>query len=213
MKKSEDKKWSQNDVDILIDMYPNYNCGQIAEKLERTTIAVSSKAYYLKLKKPDNWNDNPNAKRFTKGHLTNKEKPPHNKGKKITEWLSADKIEKLKETQFKKGHKPKHTEPVGTIALRGQSKDAKPYQWIKVSENEWIPLHHKIWIKANGDIPDDHIIIFKDGDRYNVNIDNLQMISKTEHIERNRDSKYPIELRELIRIKNQLIKKIWQRTK
>lgn len=209
----EQSKWTDDEVKILIKMYPDHNCTQISKHINRSVISIESKAFRLKLKKEADWLNNPNANKFVKGYAKEKGIIPHNKGKKQSDYMSAEAIEKIKGTHFKKGHKPVHASPIGSIVLRGQKDDVKPYQWIKISEKKWIPLHHKIWQEKNGKIPKNHIIIFKDSDHMNTVIDNLEMITKSELIDRNRDSKYPMELRELIRIKNQLIKKLWQRTK
>lgn len=208
----KEEKWKANEIKILTEYYPTHNCSQIAEILNRSKISVESKAFRLKLKKPPEWYSNPNAKRFVPGHTKRDGYQPHNKGKKRSEWMTEDQIEKIKKTQFKKGRKPDHAVEIGSIIIR-MNQYKKSYKWIKISKKEWIPLHHKIWQDTYGDIPDQYVVKFKDGNSMNVVIENLEIITKSELVEINRDSKYPMELRELIRMNNKLKKAVWQKTK
>lgn len=68
--------------------------------------------------------------------------------------------------------------PIGTEVL-----NANGYIKIKVAEpNVWKLKHRIIWEQYNGKIPDDSVIIFVDGDRTNVDIDNLMLISKKQNL-------------------------------
>lgn len=103
--------------------------------------------------------------RFEKGHKPwNKEK----KGLRVS-----------KATEFKKGHTPVNHREVG--AEQVCSKDG--YVLIKVAEpNVWRGKHCVVWEQANGKkIPKGHIIIFLDGNKLNLDPDNLMCISKAEH--------------------------------
>lgn len=107
---------------------------------------------------------------------------PWNKGMKQTEWCSAEGIEKSKRTRFQKGHKNKNEQPIGTI-----KKNADGYYYIKISnerkrKDRWQALHRYVWEKHNGAIPEGMIIVFKDKDKSNMDIDNLMMVSREEHV-------------------------------
>lgn len=102
---------------------------------------------------------------FEKGHV------PSNKGKK----MSADVYEKAKDTMFKKGHMPHNYRPVGSERVNRDG-----YIEVKTKDPKTWKLKHRIvWEAVNGKIPRDSIIIFRDGDRQNVSIDNLLMIKKS----------------------------------
>lgn len=101
--------------------------------------------------------------RFSKGHV------PVNKGKKGQYSPGSEK------TWFKKGHIPHNHRLVGSERV---TKDG--YMEIKVEEpNKWELKHRVIWEQENGEIPKDHIVIFKDGNKENVNINNLLLIKKS----------------------------------
>lgn len=110
---------------------------------------------------------------FIKGHQ------PHNKGKKMSEYLSVEVIRKIKTSQFKKGNIPKNHRVIGSERI---NKDG--YIEVKIDEpNVWTLKHRYIWEKVNGKIPQGSVIRFLDGNKLNCNIDNLVLISRKEHLE------------------------------
>lgn len=116
---------------------------------------------------------------FPKGHV------PVNKGKKLPEHI----YKKAEPTMFKKGHLPANTCPIGT-----EKTLADGYLWVKVDNKpkvpkrmNWRPKHVKIWQDAHGPVPDDHIVIFLDGDRSNFALDNLKAVSKSTNARLNQN--------------------------
>lgn len=100
--------------------------------------------------------------RFRPGHT------PFNKGKKKL-WKGGE------ETQFKKGHVPHTYKPVGTESTRAD------YVYVKVADpNKWRMKHILIWETAYGPAPQGYAVMFADGNRYNVTLDNLLMVSRRE---------------------------------
>lgn len=110
---------------------------------------------------------------FQKGNV------PSNKGKKMPKEL----YNKAKPTMFKSGHKPANTRPVGTIEKRSDT-----YWWKKISEDKvparrnWKQIHRILWEEANGPVPEGHVIIFKDGNTDNLDLDNLMMVTMQERL-------------------------------
>lgn len=108
--------------------------------------------------------------RFEKGHES------HNKGKKGLKYPGSEK------GWFQDGHDPYNTAPVGTILVKSDG-----YLWKKIDNKpknkikNWRQLHLIVWEEANGPIPDGHFIIFKDGNKQNVALSNLMMISRAEN--------------------------------
>jgi len=81
-----------------------------------------------------------------------------------------------KETQFKKGHRPYNYQLVGTERVNGEG-----YIDIKIADpNKWRPKHRIIWEKENGKIPRGFVVLFGDGTKSNVNIDNLILVSRSQ---------------------------------
>lgn len=61
-------------------------------------------------------------------------------------------------TKFQKGQKPVTMKPIGSITIRIDSR-GNSYKWIKVAENEWIPLHRYNWQEENGRIPEGYNVL------------------------------------------------------
>ena len=106
--------------------------------------------------------------RFQKGDI------PFNKGKSQKDYMSAESIEKTKRTRFKKGQPPINWRPVGSERI---TKDG--YTEIKIAEpNVWELKHKVLWEREHGSIPPKHVVIFADGNKENLDINNLMLISR-----------------------------------
>jgi hypothetical protein len=107
--------------------------------------------------------------RFQKGHI------PFNKGIKGIYYSGCEK------GWFKKGHIPWDYMPVGSERL---TKDG--YLEIKVSDTatpvqrRWRAKHIVIWEKENGPLPKSRAVLFLDGDKTNIKLSNLMLISRKE---------------------------------
>lgn len=86
-----------------------------------------------------------------------------------------------KKSEFKPGQLPAQTDEIGTIkAIDGYlyKKVAKTLKAKK--QDNWKPVHHLAWKEFHGDIPVGHVIVFKDGDKTNCSIANLDCISRAK---------------------------------
>lgn len=100
--------------------------------------------------------------RFEKNHV------PYNKGIKGTIIPNR--------SSFKKGHRPVNYKPVGSERV-----DVEGYRQIKIADpNVWEYTHRLVWQKYNGDIQKGSVIMFADGNKSNVSIENLRLLSKRE---------------------------------
>ena len=107
--------------------------------------------------------------RFKAGHT------PYNKGTT----LRPDVAEKIRHTQFKVGHDNGRQEPIGVVKMRSE------YLYIKVgTPSKWELYHRYVWQQHNGKIPDGMIVVFIDGNKENVCLENLEVISRQEHARR-----------------------------
>lgn len=109
----------------------------------------------------------------TRGCLYKKGSVPWNKG--VYGYMGANK------TSFKKGHKPKNWKPVGSERI-----DTEGYTLIKVSNSGikhkmWALKHRIVWEQHHKKkIPRGSVIIFADGDRSNLSIENLICVTREE---------------------------------
>jgi len=105
--------------------------------------------------------------RFQKGNI------PPNKGR--TGYVAPG----SEKGWFKKGQASHNKMPVGTEVIKGDG-----YLWKKVAEpNKWRQKHILVWEEKNGEVPDGHVLTFLDGDRTNVDIDNIALITMAESLQ------------------------------
>jgi hypothetical protein len=83
-------------------------------------------------------------------------------------------------TSFKKGHKPRNYKPIGTERV-----DRDGYTVIKVSDigawhERWRLKQVVIWEEVNGPIPNGHCLLFLDGNKHNISLENLQLITRSQ---------------------------------
>ncbi|MGX8795452.1 HNH endonuclease signature motif containing protein [Fusibacter sp. JL298sf-3] len=104
---------------------------------------------------------------FCKGHT------PPNKGKKGYCSPGAEK------GWFKKGCPAANHKPIGSERV-----DMYGYTLIKTEEpNVWVPKHKVIWENKNGKVPEGRVLTFLDGDKSNIALDNLALVSMAESLE------------------------------
>ncbi|MEI8609983.1 HNH endonuclease signature motif containing protein [Enterovibrio sp. Hal110] len=96
---------------------------------------------------------------FPKGHV------PFNTGTKG--------IMKANSGTFKKGNEPVNRRPIGSERI-----NVEGYIEIKVAEpSQWALKHRIVYEQAHGEIPPRHNIRFRDGDRQNLSLDNMVLVS------------------------------------
>ena len=102
---------------------------------------------------------------------------PANKGKTWDEMGISEEARRNSLAHcFKKGHVPKNHRPVGSELIR-----ADGYVWKKIAEpGVWKQKHILLWEDKNGKIPENMCLIFLDGDRSHISLDNLLLVSRKE---------------------------------
>lgn len=115
---------------------------------------------------------------FKKGHVS------ANKGKKWDEYLTKEQQEKARRTCYKKGNIPKQHREVGEerITIDG-------YLEVKVAEpNKWALKHRLVYEEAFGKIPKGMNLIFADGNKLNLELDNLLLVTDNELLRMNNNN-------------------------
>lgn len=155
------KKYTDDIINFLREIAPGKTYKEIVEifnkkyDLEMTTEKLSSLFGRKKIKTGT-------TGCFRKGFI------PWNKG--VKGYIGANK------TSFKKGNKPANWKPVGSERI-----DSNEYTLIKVAEpNKWVFKHRLIYEQKYGEISKGSVIIFADGDKNNLSIDNLLCVTREE---------------------------------
>lgn len=195
-------RWTPAEDELLRKLYPNTITKEIAASLRLAIYFVYNRAWNLGLEKSAEFMASLDAieaerlrvsgatHRYPKGHV------PANKGTRRPGWHRG----RMKETQFKKGQQNHNVMPVGSTRL------CDGYLYRKVSDVRYVPytvnwklVHHEVWEQANGPVPPKHAVIFKDGNRQNVALENLELITRRELRIRNSIHRiYPKELKSTI---------------
>ena len=197
--------WTEQEIKFLRDNYSDMKTADISAIMNRPIGGVNGKAYDLGLKKSFKHMKallEIEAKKLAeagKQYQFKKGQVSHNKGQK----MSKEMYEKCRRTMFKPGNKPGNIKKVGAERI-----DHEGYTYVKLADADWVLKHRHIWEQVNGPVPANHVVIFKDNNMYNFDINNLQMISQKENMLRNTIHQYPQPIQELIILKNKLKKKI-----
>lgn len=91
---------------------------------------------------------------------------------------------------FKKGSVPPNRKPLGSERI--DSKDG--YIYIKVAEpdpytgfsSRYMQKHVHVWEQDHGPVPDGMVVVFRDGDKLNINPHNLMIVSRAELLRLNK---------------------------
>lgn len=130
-----------------------------------------------------------------------------NKDKKQAEYMTSEMIAKTAKTRYKKGNIPHNTLNDGDLSLRSDG-----YVWIRIKLGVWELLHRVIYSNHHQTkLTTQDNIIFKDGNRSNFDINNLEKINNAQLMERNTFIKYPADLRAAIKALNKLKSKLKQK--
>jgi len=200
--------WTERELKLLKAYYPHQRGADVAELLGISLSVVYKQAKKLGLQKSEEFNQSDMSKRIMRGKSSEamirnrfqKGQPAWNKGIKGLQMGGV-------ETQFKKGAKPLNHKPVGSTRIC--SKDG--YVLIKVAEGkfQWKMLHRENWFKAHGSYPPPtHVLTFKDGNKLNCDVANLEMITKGEHVKRNGIHSYPPEVVQVMLLRGALNRRI-----
>jgi hypothetical protein len=201
--------WGANEERALIDLYPDTPMPRLIERFKRDERAIYSKASSMGLARSAEYMASEHACRLRKGDNVGAEfrfrpgQTPWNKG------MAGLQFEGSKPTQFKKGNRPHTWAPIGTEQIRDG------YLWRKITDNggrhDWRQVHVMLWEEHHGPLPTGLILVFRDRNKTNIQIDNLELITRAENCRRNSIHRYPPELKEVIRLQKKVERAIRKR--
>ncbi len=171
--------WSAQELAIVRELYPHTPTAEIAAQLGRgrTTGKVHAIANKIGVHKTPEFlglfcRIRPGQKIgaafcYPKGHV------PANKGTRRPGYGPG----RMKETQFKKGHFPANRDPEFYV-LGALRVNTDGYIDMRISFEHgalgWKALHTVLWEDANGPVPPGYALFFKDRDKLNVDLENLE---------------------------------------
>ena len=197
----------------LIELYPTHSAAECAAVLGVGIKTVYNKAAALGLKKSREWiadharrktadpAHGSHAARFKPGHAT------WNKGTHFTAGgRSAD-------TRFKPGHRPHGWKSIGHERFTADGVWQRKVTNTGVTRRDYVNVHWIVWREAGRDIPPGHALVFKDSNRMNVALDNLELVTRAELMRRNSLHRYPKEIALVIQLRGAINRQINRHTR
>jgi len=200
--------WTPDEAALLARIYPDTSTADVAERLGFTVAQIRRKAYalgvhktpeFLRAKLADAGRKSVEScrhKQFKQGHI------PWNKGK------SHPASGRAVETQFKIGSRPPGWRPIGAERVTKEGYLQRKMTDTGESWRDYVPVHHIVWFDAGREIPPGHALIFRDGDKRNFALENLELITRAELMNRNSYHNYGPEIAGLIQLRGVISRKL-----
>ncbi len=221
------RTWTEDEDETLRINWPRFPAFLIAHVLGRGRASIYRRAAQLGLKKADDFYTQPRARLWNgteePASVAARFKPgqaPPNKGLRRPGWASG----RMKETQFKKGRPASESRnyvPIGTekvdrkrgVLMRKMTDDRSIFP-----AQRWRPVHVMVWEQEHGKVPAGHIVVFRPGLKAlaaaEITADRLELVTMAENMRRNSfHNRYPPEIKELIRLKARITRRVNARTK
>ena len=192
------RPWTQRQLDYLQRHYADMPMSELKRRTGHAEKSIWQRAAAMGLRKSQEFLrecgrrtaqcPNSIATRFQKGLV------PWNKGKRDYEFRSKDAIARCAKTQFKPGHRPANAKPVGYERINDDG-----YILVKVSMDCKMVLKHRwVYEQAYGAIPEGYNIMFRDGNKLNCSLDNLELVSRGEAARRQVKAETPEQRRKRV---------------
>jgi hypothetical protein len=206
--------WSEEDIAWLVALWPDVKSALVAEALGRRLTQCYGMAGKLGLKKSAEYLTGPDACRLRREDspgIAYRFKPgivPWNTGMKG--WTAGG---RSAETRFKKCQKPANWLPIGSHRLMDGYLQRKMTD-TGYPPRDWVGVHILLWQEHHGPVPAGHKLRFRNGDKTDIRIENIELITDAENMRRNSyHTNYPPELCRVIQLRGALVRKINKRSK
>lgn len=196
--------WTSADDDRLRSIFADTASIVVARLMDRSISAIRGRAGILGLHKSEAYLESPAAcrlrrddapglaYRYPKGHV------PANKGTRRPGWSPG----RMAQTQFKKGEMAgaahQKWRPIGT-----EVQDDDGYLKRKIADDRskpsrfnWKFVHVLVWEEKHGPVPPGHCLCFKNGNKADTRIENLELISRADRMRRNTIHNLPPALKQ-----------------
>lgn len=204
--------WTDEAVALLQRLYADTPTDQIAAQIGATPEQVYHKVQMIGLRKSAAYMASVAACRLLKGDnvgAATRFKPG------LTPWNKSQKhpsTGRAIDTQFKPGTRSgkalENYQPIGTerLSIDGYLErkihDGRPFQ------RRWRAVHLLEWEAINGPLPAGHAVVFRDGNKRNIALDNLELVTRAELMRRNSVYRHGMEIAQLSMLRGKITKQI-----
>lgn len=197
----------------IAELYPEHSGAEIAELLGISLKTVYLTSARLGLRKTREWIAERSRERSMRpdhGGIA------HRFVKGLTAWNKGIHYMaggRSAETQFKPGKERTGKaadlyKPVGELRTNKEG-----YMQRKINDDlpfhkRWRSEHLLIWEAVNGPLPSGHAVVFRDGDKTNLALSNLELVSRRTLMERNSMQRHGPEIAALTQLRGTLTRQI-----
>lgn len=202
---------------MLREQYPHMQTKVIAAMLDRSLSTVYQTAARLGLAKAPEYLSTPAAGRLRPGDrrgMAFRFLPgmvPANKGLRRPGWAPG----RMRETQFKPGERRgvavRLYKPIGTLRVTKDGYLSRKVNDGMPLQRRWRLEHLIVWEAANGPVPKGHAVSFINGDRKDVRLENLRLVTRASLMRRNTIHNYPQPIPKLVQLRGAVQRQINRR--
>lgn len=205
--------WTKQQLAILRREYPRRTAAEVSRLCGHSTGSVHQAAIRLGVRKSAAFLASPASGRlrkddtrgvsgrFSAGHET------WNKGAKG--WKAGG---RSAQTRFRPGNRPHTWRPIGTERVTYDGILQRKVCESGYPPDDWKAVHVMVWEEENGPVPRGHVVVFKDGNRERIALENLELVTRRELMRRNSvHSRYPKEIARAIQLRGALMRQINKR--
>lgn len=210
-------RWTAREDALLRRRYPDEQAAVIARDAGFSVTSVHQRAAKLGLRKSDAFKASAHSGRILRGRTDprmlatqfRKGLVPWNKG---THHVAGG---RSAETRFKKGHRGgralERYQPIGTERVTRDGVLQRKVNDDMPRQARWKAVHAIEWERHHGPIPHGHVVRFRDGNRRNFDLANLELVSWRENMRRNSVHRYPKPIAHVMQLRGALNRKIRNR--
>lgn len=205
------RPWTPAENDTMRELFGDTPTAVLAKRLRRTAGAVAAQASKLGLRKSAEYLASPHACRLRHGDEVGADfrfKPGHEPWNKGTHYVAGG---RSAVNRFRPGNRPLTWVPIGTVRedgdgyLKRKVRDDAP---AGKSRFNWVFVHRELWERHHGPIPRGHAVVFINGDKKDIRIENLELLTQRELMLRNTVHNLPKPLAQAIQLKGAIKRKI-----
>lgn len=203
--------WTPERDAMLREIYATQPAAECAQALGMTVTQIHYRVAKLGLRKSREWiaarqrevmqrlDHGGKKTRFQAGHAT------WNKG---MHYVAGG---KSAETRFKAGNRPHSWNPIGHTRIRSDGYMERKTADTGCTRRDYVVIHHLIWRMHGRTIPPGHTLVFRDGDKANLDINNFELITRAELMARNTVHRLPKEAARAVQMLGALRRQINKR--
>lgn len=206
------RTWTPEEDAYMRAAYPETPMAQMCDELRRSDRSIYDRARTLGLHRAPHFIaalHSAQIANFTKGGIATRFRPG------MTPWNAGTSYQaggRSAETQFQPGGRYGQAlhnyKPIGSERI---SKDG--YIQRKVNDDmplqrRWRAVHILIWEAANGPLPAGHAVSFINGDKRDLRLENLRLVSRAEMMSRNTVHNLPPEVVEVVHLRGVLSRRV-----